>query len=86
MSCIDIVHETDDWLFDLEQINKERNLTRREYKQYQVLTRIRDEHYEIHLKEIDKFNRINTKMGMNPDFKDGNKRLWTKRPKWGGIK
>lgn len=84
MSCIKICHDSDDWLYDLEQINKERNLTRREYKQYQVLTRIRDEHYAIHLKEIEKLR--NNKVGINPDFKHGNKRLWSKRPTYGGMK
>lgn len=75
MSSIDIVHQADEWLYDLELINKERNLTRREYKQYQLLTRIRDEHYDIHLEEIERLR--NSGGGINPDFKACDKRIWS---------
>lgn len=34
MSAIQIVQYADDWICNLEQINKERNLTRHEYKIY----------------------------------------------------
>ena len=86
MSCIDIVHQSDDWLYDLEQINKERNLNRREYKQYQVLTRIRDEHYEIHLKRVEEKNKYSKNIGYCPVCKSGYKRLKETIPRFGGIR
>jgi hypothetical protein len=73
MSCINIVHQSDDWIYDLEQINQERNLTRREYKQYQLLTRIRDKHYEIHLKKIEELNELSQRLGYCPCHKAGEK-------------
>jgi hypothetical protein len=86
MSCLDIVHQSDDWIYDLEQINKERKLTRREYKQYQVLTRIRDEHYEIHLKRIEELNELSQRLGYCPCHKAGYKRLKETIPRFGGVK
>lgn len=85
MSCIKIYHDCDDWLYDLEQINKERNLTRREYRQYQVLTRIRDEHYEIYLKRIEDLNESSQRLGYCPYHKAGDKRIHETRPRYEGI-
>ena len=75
MSAIQIVHETDDWMYDLEQINKERNLTRHEYCVYNKLRMIRDKYYDIHKKQIE--YKINHSLGVGycVSFKYGSKRL-----------
>ena len=56
MSAIKITHDIDDWMYDIEQINKERTLTRKEYCQYNILRKLRDKYYNIHKRQIDKLN------------------------------
>ena len=75
MSAIQIVQDADDWMYDLEQINKERNLTRHEYCVYNKLRMIRDKYYDIHKKQIEYKNNHSSKVGYCVSFKCGRKRL-----------
>lgn len=75
MSAIGIVQDADDWMYDLEQINKERNLTRHEYCVYNKLREIRDKYYEIHKEQIGYRNNHSYGVGYCPYPKCGNKRL-----------
>lgn len=79
MSSIKITHDIDDWMYDIEQINKERNLTRKEYCQYNILRKLRDKYYDIHKKQIDKLNNeamsLCYKIAHVYSFKYCNKRL-----------
>ena len=63
MSAIQIVHEVDEWMYDLEQLNKRRNLTKHEYKIYNKLLYIRDKYYEIHKKQIEDLNKKSIAIG-----------------------
>ena len=79
MSAIKITHDIDEWMYDIEQINKERNLTRKEYCQYNTLRKLRDKYYDIHKKQIDKLNNEAMALGFKIvhayNFKYCNKRL-----------
>lgn len=72
-----IVHDIDDWMYDLEQINKERDLTRKEYCIYNHLVKLKDKYYEIYKQKIKDFNRSQTRIGACVLPSAGNKRFNT---------
>ena len=54
---IDIVHNYDEWAYDIEQqYNKNKYIEPKKKRQYQSICVSRDKYFDIYLKKIDKLN------------------------------
>jgi len=76
-----IFQELDKWAYDIEITFKKKYFASpRTRKQYVTICAIRDRLYDRYLKRVEKFNKVNDKVRMNPTFKNCTERLTSVPP------